>query len=39
MSYLTLEHVGKKYHSGDITVDALKDVSFSLENGEFTVLQ
>ena len=38
MSYLTLEHVGKQYHSGDITVDALKDVSFSLENGEFAVV-
>ncbi len=38
MSYLTLDHVGKQYHSGDITVDALKDVSFSLENGEFAVV-
>ena len=38
MSYLTLDHVSKQYHSGDITVDALKDVSFSLENGEFAVV-
>lgn len=38
MSYLTLEHVGKQYRSGDICVDALQDVSFSLEDGEFVVV-
>ena len=38
MSYLSLEGVGKQYHTGEIYVDALKDVSFTLENGEFAVV-
>ena len=38
MSYLTLEHVSKQYTLGDIRVDALKDVTFSLETGEFVVV-
>ena len=38
MSYLTLEHVSKQYTVGDIRVDALRDVSFSLETGEFVVV-
>lgn len=38
MSYLTLKNVGKKYSSGSVSVDALKDVSFELENGEFVVV-
>lgn len=38
MSYLTLDKVCKQYKSGDICVDALKDVSFSLEDGEFVVV-
>ena len=38
MSYITLENVSKQYKVGDITVDALKDASFELENGEFAVV-
>ena len=38
MSYLTLDKVCKQYKSGDICVDALRDVSFSLEDGEFVVV-
>ena len=38
MSYLTLENVSKTYRSGDVCVDALKDVNFSLEDGEFAVV-
>ncbi len=38
MSYLRLEHVSKRYRVGDVTVDALKDVTFSLEDGEFAVV-
>lgn len=38
MDYLALEHVSKQYHTGAISVDALNDVSFSLENGEFVVV-
>lgn len=38
MAYLTLNHVSKQYKIGDITVDALKDVSFELADGEFAVV-
>lgn len=38
MSYLTLTNVSKQYRTGDICVDALKDASFSLEDGEFAVV-
>lgn len=38
MSYLELSGVGKQYKTGSIVVDALSDVSFSLENGEFVVI-
>ncbi len=38
MSYLTLQHVSKRYIVGDITVNALDDVNFSLEEGEFVVI-
>ena len=38
MSYLTLADVSKQYRTGDVCVDALTDVSFSLEDGEFAVV-
>ena len=38
MSYLSLKNVGKQYRTGSVFVDALKDVSFELENGEFVVV-
>lgn len=38
MSYLSLNAVSKTYRTGQIEVEALKDVSFSLENGEFAVV-
>lgn len=38
MSYLSLKNVSKNYRVGDVTVEALKDVSFELEDGEFTVV-
>ena len=38
MSFLSLEGVGKTYHSGSVDVKALEDVSFSLEDGEFVVV-
>lgn len=38
MSYLTLENVGKEYKSGTLSVRALSEVSFSLEDGEFVVI-
>ncbi len=38
MSYLELENVGKEYHTGTVVVNALTDVSFTLEDGEFAVV-
>lgn len=38
MSYLQLSGVGKEYKTGALSVHALEDVSFSLENGEFVVV-
>lgn len=38
MSYLTLTNVCKQYRTGDVCVDALKDASFTLEDGEFAVV-
>ena len=37
-SYITFEHVWKTYLTGGARVDALRDVSFGVEKGEFTVL-
>lgn len=38
MAYLELKGVGKKYRTGTVEVDALRDVCFSLEDGEFVVV-
>lgn len=38
MSFLQLSGVGKTYRSGAVDVEALKNVSFSLEDGEFAVV-
>lgn len=38
MSYLSLKNVCKVYRTGEISVEALMDVSFELEDGEFTVV-
>ena len=38
MPYLSLKNVSKQYDVGSVTVHALKDVSFDLENGEFVVV-
>ena len=38
MSCLELTGVGKQYRTGSVTVDALKDASFTLEDGEFAVV-
>lgn len=36
--YIVFDHVGKKYKTGDVEIDAVQDVSFSLPKGEFTVI-
>ena len=38
MAYISFENVGKNYKSGEITVNALKDVSFEIEKGEICVI-
>ncbi len=38
MSYLKLSNVSKQYKTGEIEVNALKDVSFELNDGEFVVV-
>ena len=36
--YVSLEHVYKQYHMGEVIVTALDDVSFEIEKGEFCVI-
>ena len=38
MGFLTLTGVGKEYKTGAVSVTALSDVSFELEDGEFVVI-
>jgi putative ABC transport system ATP-binding protein len=38
MSFLRLDGVGKQYKVGSIIIDALKDISFSLDDGELVVV-
>lgn len=34
MSYLTAEHVRKIYQAGEVEIEALRDASFTVEQGE-----
>ncbi|MBO4416249.1 MAG: ABC transporter ATP-binding protein [Lachnospiraceae bacterium] len=38
MSFIEFEHVKKTYHMGEVDIDALRDVNFSVEKGEFAVI-
>jgi len=38
MSFIRFEHVSKTYRSGQVEVEALKDVSFEVESGEICVI-
>ena len=38
MSFITLEHVVKRYQMGEVTITAVEDVSFTIERGEFAVI-
>ncbi|SHI19792.1 putative ABC transport system ATP-binding protein [Sporobacter termitidis DSM 10068] len=38
MSFLSLEHVSKQYKTGEVVTDALRDVSFEIDEGEFVVI-
>ena len=38
MSFVEFEHVKKTYRMGEVSIDALRDVNFSVEKGEFAVI-
>lgn len=37
-AFIELNHVFKRYQIGEITIDALRDVSFTIEEGEFIII-
>lgn len=37
-SYVEFKHVGKIYHMGEVDIEALKDVNFAIDKGEFCVV-
>lgn len=38
MSYLSLDHVAKRYHMGEVVITAVEDVGFTVEKGEFAII-
>lgn len=38
MAFVEFKNVGKTYHMGEVTIDALHDASFSVEKGELVVI-
>lgn len=38
MAYISLQHVGKRYQMGEITITAVDDISFEIEKGQFAVI-
>lgn len=38
MSFVEFEHVRKTYHMGEVDIEALQDVNFHIEKGEFAVI-
>jgi len=38
MPYVDFQHVRKVYHTGEVAVEALRDVNFTLEQGELVVV-
>lgn len=38
MSYIDLENVCKRYQMGEVSIDAVKEASFSIDEGEFAVI-
>ena len=37
-SFVEFKNVGKTYHMGEVDIEALKDVNFTIERGEFCVI-
>ena len=38
MAFVEFHNVKKTYHTGEISIDALRDVNFQMEKGEFCVV-
>lgn len=38
MSYISLDHVVKRYHMGEVVITAIENVSFEIEKGEFAII-
>lgn len=38
MSYISLDHVVKRYRMGEMTITAVENVSFEVEKGEFAII-
>lgn len=38
LSYISLDHVVKRYRMGEVTITAVEEVSFEIEKGEFAVI-
>jgi len=38
LHYIEFSHVGKKYQMGEVSIDAVKDVSFTIEKGELAII-
>ncbi len=37
-SFVEFKNVGKTYHMGEVDIEALKNVNFAIEKGEFCVI-
>ena len=38
MAYIELDHVSKRYQMGEVSIDAVKEASFTIDKGEFVVI-
>ena len=38
MAFVEFDKVGKTYHMGEVSIEALRDASFSIEKGELVVI-
>ena len=38
MSFVEFQHVKKVYHMGEVDIEALQDINFTIEKGEFAVI-
>ena len=38
MAYISLDHVVKEYHMGEVTITAVSDITFDVDQGEFVIV-